>query len=60
MTKDTITQRKERAKRKALPLIEKWNKMNLDKKIKYIKENPIQYKHERNIINRYYNLEIRD
>ncbi len=56
----TITQRLERAKKKALPLIQKWDKLSLDETLKYMKENPIQHKQERNIINRYYNLELRD
>jgi hypothetical protein len=58
--KQTITQRTEKAKKKALPLISKHYKMSADELLKYMRENPEQYKKEKNIINRYYNLEIRD
>ena len=56
----TITERKEKAYIKAKPLIEKYHNMDLDEKLKFIKENKTQYKKEQSIIMRYYNLEARD
>lgn len=49
-------ERLKRAERKAIPLIEKYEKMSLDEKLKFIRENKEIWKREHNIINRYYNL----
>jgi hypothetical protein len=53
---NTIKNRLEKAKLKALPLIEKYKKMSINEKLIYLKENKSIWKKEHNIINRYYNL----
>ena len=55
-----IRERRERAEKKALILIGKYNKMGIAKRLQYLKEHRAEYKRDRNIINRYYNLLARE
>jgi len=58
--KTTIKQRLQNSEEKAKPLINKYDKMSFEERIKFIKNNRFQFKRDMNIINRFYNLIARE
>lgn len=58
--KTQISQRIEKAEKKAKLIKEFYDNMSLDEKLIYMREHPQEHKKNRNILNRYYNLLARE